>query len=45
MNSKFLRHKETLTELLNASEEFLNVCNLEEFLLKIGKMIPEQLDN
>lgn len=41
MNSKFLSHKETLIELLNASEEFSTVSNLEEFLIRIGKLLPE----
>ena len=41
MNSKFLSHKETLIELLNVSEEFSNVLTLEEFLEKIGKIVPE----
>ena len=41
MNSKFLSHKETLIELLNASEEFSNVFTLEEFLVKIGRILPE----
>ena len=41
MNSKFLSHRETLIELLNASEEFSNVFTLEEFLAKIGRILPE----
>lgn len=45
MNSKFLSHKETLIELLNASEEFSNVLTLEEFLEKIGKIVPENKDS